>query len=319
MGSYEEGTFTVPTIDLSEYLRQPNSECAEDVIEQIRNACATSGFFQLVGHNVPGALQQEAFAAAKAFFSLSDADKHKLRGKPGRGYEVIGTQFLEPGKQADLKEGFFVGHEIAGLESSTLPFREPNVWPHEEQIPGSQFKEPLLKYHGALLQLSLIIMRVLATGMKGFDTTVFADFCHEPIASLRLLHYPPHPDSDDETLVGTGAHTDFGAITLLLQDDKSGLQVLNQASNKWFDVVPQKGAYVVNVGDMLDVWTGGAYKSTVHRVINKSGGDRYSIPFFLDGNPDCTIRPLAEETGPWKIKPFTVQEHMMSRYAASYT
>lgn len=212
-----------------------------------------------------------------------------------------------------------MGHEIPGLEKSSIPFREPNVWPTESQVPESNFKIPLLQYHQAVLQLSLTVMRILATGMNSFDTSVFTDFCHLPIASLRLLHYPPHPDSNDETLVGTGAHTDFGAITLLLQDDKPGLQVLNQATNDWLDIVPQKGAYVVNIGDMLDVWTGGSYKSTVHRVINRSGGDRYSIPFFLDGNPDCVIRPLSGAEGKSDVKPFTVQKHLLSRYAASYT
>lgn len=169
------------------------------------------------------------------------------------------------------------------------------------------------------MQLSFTIMRILATGMTGFDTSVFADFCHEPIASLRLLHYPPHPDLDDDTLVGTGAHTDFGAITLLLQDGNSGLQVFNHKTNEWSDVAPRKDAYVVNVGDMLDVWTGGAYKSTIHRVINKSGTDRYSVPFFFDGNPDCVIRPLDGSVSEGKTKSFTVEEHMLSRFAASYT
>lgn len=150
------------------------------------------------------------------------------------------------------------------------------------------------------------------------DTSVFADFCQNPIESVRLLHYPPHPDVEDDTLVGTGAHTDFGAITLLLQDGNSGLQVLNQSTNEWIDVAPREDAYVVNIGDMLDVWTGGAYRSNIHRVINKSGAERYSIPFFLDGNPDCVIRSLDNSAENKKGKTFTVEEHMLSRYAQSY-
>lgn len=166
-------------------------------------------------------------------------------------------------------------------------------------------------------------MKILASGLKNsnFNTSVFTEFCHEPISSIRLLHYPPHPDTNDDTLVGAGAHTDFGAITLLLQDGNSGLQVLNQDSKEWLDVEPREDAYVVNIGDMLDVWTSGAYKSTVHRVINTSGGERYSIPFFLDGNADCTIEPLGHDltgSSTGKGKTFTVEEHMLSRYAASY-
>jgi isopenicillin N synthase-like dioxygenase len=157
-------------------------------------------------------------------------------------------------------------------------------------------------------------MRILARGLRDFDTTVFEGFCRDPIAAVRLLHYPPHPDAEDATLVGAGAHTDFGAITLLLQDGHSGLQVLNQFTKEWIDVPPREHAYVVNVGDMLEAWTSGAYKSNVHRVINTSGTDRYSVPFFLDGNADSVIRPLDGSHG----KAFTVEEHMLSRYAATY-
>lgn len=155
---------------------------------------------------------------------------------------------------------------------------------------------------------------MIARGLKGFDTSVFDEYCKDPIASIRLLHYPPHPDSDDSSLVGAGAHTDYGAITLLLQDGHSGLQVLNQHTGEWIGVPPQQHAYVVNIGDMLDAWTSGAYKSNVHRVINTSGTDRYSIPFFWDGNSDCVIKPLDGSKG----KQFTVEEHMLAMYAATY-
>jgi isopenicillin N synthase-like dioxygenase len=182
-------------------------------------------------------------------------------------------------------------------------------------IPADQFRDPLLEYHDALSKLSFHLMHILARGLAGFDTGIFADFCKDPIASLRLLHYPPHPTPADPSLVGAGAHTDFGAVTFLLQDGQSGLQVLKGQEGEWIDVPPQKHAYVVNVGDMLEAWTGGAYKSNVHRVINTSGTDRYSIPFFWDGNPDCVIKPL---DGSKDTKGFTVEEHMLARYAQSY-
>lgn len=107
MALHESPTFTVPTIDLSAYLQNPDSSDAETVVEQIRTACATSGFFQLVGHGIPDPLQQQAFAASRTFFNLSDEEKRKLSGKPGRGYELIGTQYLEDGKKPDLKEVSF--------------------------------------------------------------------------------------------------------------------------------------------------------------------------------------------------------------------
>lgn len=157
-------------------------------------------------------------------------------------------------------------------------------------------------------------MQILGRGLRDMDTSIFKEFSQDPIAVVRLLHYPPHPTIDDSDLVGAGAHTDFGAITLLLQDGNSGLQVLNQDTDEWVNVPPNMDSYVVNVGDMLHIWTAGAYKSSVHRVINTSGTDRYSVPFFLDGNADCVIKPLDGSEG----KQVTVEEHMMSRYAASY-
>lgn len=104
MAAQEPSAFTIPTIDLRAYLQHPNSSDADTVVEQIRAACATSGFFQLVGHGISESLQQQAFGAAQTFFNLSDEEKRKLSGKPGRGYELIGTQILEDGKQPDLKE-----------------------------------------------------------------------------------------------------------------------------------------------------------------------------------------------------------------------
>ncbi|KAI1609304.1 hypothetical protein EDD37DRAFT_164711 [Exophiala viscosa] len=307
-------TFTIPTVNIADYLRDPQSTEADKIVEQIRNACATSGFFQITGHGIPESLQQRVFSAAKTLFALPENEKVNLKGKPGRGYEVIGGQILEAGKKGDLKEGYMMGREIPDIKPPYKPFQDPNVWPDPAQVPESQFKEPLLEYQKALTDLSMVMMHILARGLKGFDTSVFEEYCKEPIANVRLLHYPPHPKTEDANLVGAGAHTDFGAITLLLQDGHSGLQVLNYDTKEWIDVTPTKGAYVVNIGDMLEVWVSGAYKSNLHRVINTSGVDRYSIPFFWDGNPDCVIKPLDGKKG----KEFTVTEHMLSRYKATY-
>jgi isopenicillin N synthase-like dioxygenase len=157
-------------------------------------------------------------------------------------------------------------------------------------------------------------MQILAEGLPNGKRYLFDDFCDSPLAVVRLLHYPPQTNLDDPNQLGAGAHTDFGAITLLLQDEKGGLQVRNQTTNEWIDVPPNPEAYVVNVGDMLEMWTKGGYRSNVHRVINKSGSHRYSVPFFFDGNLDFVIRPLdgSEEAG------VTVEEFMNERYQKTY-
>jgi isopenicillin N synthase-like dioxygenase len=173
----------------------------------------------------------------------------------------------------------------------------------------------LTEYQKRLAQLSLTIMQILAEGLPYCTPNSFDAFSTDPIANVRLLHYPPQPDLFDANQLGAGAHTDFGAITLLLQDSAGGLQVLNQKTNQWIDVPPNPDGYVVNVGDMLDTWTKGEYRSNVHRVINKSGTHRYSVPFFFDGNVDYRLGPL-DGSGGHSDGP-TVEEFMKERYKRS--
>lgn len=166
-----------------------------------------------------------------------------------------------------------------------------------------------------MFELALKVLDAIAAGMP-YGPHVFDEFCsNDAVASIRLLHYPPD-SSTDERQLGAGAHTDFGAITLLLQDQIGGLQVWDYGNKEWKDVTPVKDAYVVNVGDMLQMWTSGVYKSSLHRVLNKGGRDRYSVPFFFDGNVDCVLTPLSGgEEG--KRYP-TVEEHMRERFGSTY-
>ncbi|KAJ5911300.1 uncharacterized protein N7473_000603 [Penicillium subrubescens] len=115
---------------------------------------------------------------------------------------------------------------------------------------------------------------------------------------MRYLHYPAQPKDEDERLNwGIGAHTDFGCVTLLLQDEVDGLQVLDAPSGQWLDVKPVEGAYVVNLGDLFLRMANDKYKSNIHRVINKSGQEKYSIPFFFSGNPDYLLRVPSQLPG----------------------
>jgi isopenicillin N synthase-like dioxygenase len=167
----------------------------------------------------------------------------------------------------------------------------PNIWPPSSMVPEHVFKEPMSRYHKSMFQLSLTVLDILAAGLP-YGPDVFEEFIsNDAVSSVRLLHYPPDPSSSPDQL-GAGAHTDFGAITLLLQDGVGGLQVWDSDGEGWRDVRPNSDAYVANVGDMLQMWTGGEYKSSLHRVINRSGKDRYSVPFFFDGNIECVLNPL---------------------------
>lgn len=194
----------------------------------------------------------------------------------------------------------------------------PNLWPDGSVIPEHLFRQPMERYYDEMFKLALIILDIFAATLP-YGPSTFKEFVsNDAVAAMKLLHYPPDRGNDAKQL-GAGAHTDFGAMTLLLQDEIGGLQVYNESApeeERWVDVKPSKDAYVVNIGDMLQMWTNGEYKSGLHRVLNRGGQDRYSVPFFFDGNADCILGPL--DGSPIKGEPLTVEGHMKERFKSTY-
>ncbi|WP_150301975.1 isopenicillin N synthase family dioxygenase [Pseudomonas profundi] len=312
---------TLPIIDLSP-LRGGCASEASKVGGALRQACSHTGFFYVSGHGIEQALIERVFAASKAFFDQPLAEKHavdKLRSSANRGYEPLGGQTLEPGSLPDLKEGYYIGEEVPADDPRVLAgtFNTgPNQWPSD--VPD--FQPAMTTYYQALLGLSAQIMSGLALSL-GLPSTYFEDFCTDPLATLRLLHYPPQPAKPLPGEKGCGAHTDFGGITILLLDDKPGLQIWNAASASWLDAKPVPGTFVVNLGDMIARWTNDRYRSTLHRVINTSGEERYSVPFFFSGALQHEVRCLpgcleAGETP--RYPPVTVEQHLREMYRRTY-
>ncbi|KAH6654053.1 hypothetical protein BKA67DRAFT_564043 [Truncatella angustata] len=316
----------IPIIDFSGfYSDDPSRKRA--VVDQVRRSCLYNGFFQIVNHSVPLPQQQGALDAAKNFFTLPQHEKDKVSKNNNtwnRGYEMLRSQILEEGTQPELKEGFYIG---ADLSTSHPYFVEkklnsgPNQWPEGLGDGLETFKSGTMNYYNSCLNLASDLLKVLALSLD-LDESYFDQFADGAVATMRLLHYPSQPKDADEKLTrGIGAHTDFGAITMLLQDEVDGLQVWDQRNQTWIDVEPTKGALVVNLGNLMQRWTNEKYKSNVHRVINKSGKERYSIPVFLSGNPDYvvdTIPTCVSATNSKKFKPITVQEAVSAAYAESY-
>ncbi|PYI23960.1 Clavaminate synthase-like protein [Aspergillus violaceofuscus CBS 115571] len=345
---------TIPTIDLSPYLTTSDSNDPQKatIIAAIREACTTTGFFRITHHGIAPLLQSDLLAAAKHFFALPLETKRRYIDTTARkGYEEIGSQMLEQGTRPDLKECYFVGAEPAEpKEPPYQPFEYPNIWPDASVLPEAVFKEPILIYHEATCKLAQTIMQILVKGLEddfpGLESEkLLQDFCQEPCASLRLLRYPgPSPSWEDSIEKGkdgtmcaqrgevvAGAHTDFGGITLLLQDGNEGLQVLyrqegngiqgiegEQEEEVWVDVPSTPDAYVVNIGDMFERWTGGRYRSTVHRVVNVCGQERYSVSFFYDGNLDFMVRPLDKADLSEDGHEWTVREYLMKKFEEIY-
>ncbi|KAK8046534.1 2og-Fe oxygenase family protein [Apiospora saccharicola] len=311
--------FEVPTVDIGPYLRDASSDAAADVVEAIKEACTGSGFFQVVNHGISRELQNSIQQAAQAFFALPREEKTKLIHPTltNRGYEMIGSQVLQADALPDLKEGFCIGQhmEFGDARVQEHPhLMGPNMFPAilEEHV----LKTPAQQYYTELFNLAYRIMEMLARGLPYGDDIFVPFMSNDPVCILRLLHYPPQT-SPDKRQLGAGAHTDFGAITLLWQDSCGGLEVQDGRTGEWYPVEPNPEALVVNIGDMLSVWTN-VYRNTVHRVINSRGNQgRYSMAFFVDGNTDVKLAPL-DGSVPATGKIMTTEEHMEYRIGKTY-
>lgn len=175
-----------------------------------------------------------------------------------RGYEVIHSQILEAGTSPELKEGFYIGEDLPKTHPYFINKKlnsGPNIWPASAAtLKAEEFKSVTSEYYRRVSALAKDVLVVLAATLD-LPETYFDEFAKDAVATIRMLHYPPQPQDSDEKLTrGIGAHTDFGAITLLMQGDVDGLQVFEKTTGQWLDVEPVKGAYVVNLGNMFMRW-----------------------------------------------------------------
>jgi len=287
LANERDGSRDLPVIDISD-LRGTAAE-RRGVARELRTACTNTGFFYVTGHCVPAALIEQVFRQSQLFFAQPVEQKLALvtdKSPCRRGYEPLRVQTLEPGAPPDLKEGFQLGLDLPAdhpaVRNDAIN-HGANQWP--EHLP--QFKDVMTSYMEEMMSVSRMLMMGLAVSLD-LPEDYFDNFCDTPVTNLRLLHYPPQPPNPAAGEKGCGAHTDWGGITVLLQDGAGGLQVLS-ADGSWIVPPPIAGTFVVNIGDLFARWTNNLYLSTVHRVINTSGRDRYSVPFFFDGRSDHLV------------------------------
>jgi isopenicillin N synthase-like dioxygenase len=294
----------------------------EAVATEIRAACMDKGFFYISGHGVPTELTEGIKSQAREFFSLSEEAKRSLdksKSPANRGYEPLGGQTLEAGARPDQKESFYVGLDLGADHPRVVAKRfnhGANVWPKD--MP--KFRSVVESYFAVMGDVANTIIRSIALALE-LDESYFDEFCREPLATLRLLHYPPQALDADSGTHGAGAHTDFGSVTILFQDSSGGLEVFDRESNTWIHAQPIPGTFVVNLGDLVERWSNGRFASTRHRVNNTSGGDRYSVAFFYSGNPDYAITCLPGCLSPGAspiYPPTTVEGHLRECYERTY-
>lgn len=282
-------TSTLPVIDISRFRTD-----RERFLGELRWAAHEVGFFYVVGHGISERITGDALETARRFFALPDAAKLEIENVNSpqfRGYTRTGTEYTAGG--AHWREQLDIGTERAALDlddraPAYLRLVGPNQWP--SALP--ELRTTVLAWQAETLRVSREILRALAATLgqdEGYFDRWFDD---EAAIHLKVVHYPPC----EETEQGVGAHKDYGYLALLQQDEIGGLQVRAE-DGSWTDATPIPGSFVVNIGEMLEIATGGYLKATQHRVISPTGVDRYSIPFFLAPRLDAVVEPLELPAG----------------------
>jgi isopenicillin N synthase-like dioxygenase len=295
--------------------------------QEIHRACRENGFFYVSNHGVAKELIDRQFEMAKRFFDLPIEDKMPLSLRLNRaavGYEPIGGQKLDSqdttkaAAPPDLKESFNWGADVPPDHPYALAGYRGYGSNQVPPIPG--FKEQTNAYADAMRSLGDQLLELIARSLDLPDDW-FKPFFQSKGGKLRLIKYPPQPGSAHLNQLGAGAHTDWGAITILAQDDIGGLEVRNVAGD-WIQAKPVPGAFVINIGDLMARWSNGIYNSNFHRVKNNnSTRDRYSIPFFYDTDPPAIIESIptcVTPEHPALYPACTADEHTADMFERSY-
>ncbi|MFJ9867355.1 isopenicillin N synthase family dioxygenase [Streptomyces sp. NPDC101165] len=280
----------LPIIDLSAADRGPQARAL--LHAQLHSAAHDVGFFQLVGHGVTRAETDALLTAMRAFFDLPEADRLALDNVNSphfRGYTRTGDE--RTGGARDWRDQLDIGAERpAHVPGPGEPpywwLQGPNQWP--TALPA--LRTAALNWIDKLSAVAQRLLHELLTAIGApadFYDPIFGDHAHP---HLKLVRYPG--SAGDGTDQGVGAHKDYGFLTLLLQDTVGGLQV-HREDGLFHDVPPLEGAFVVNLGELLEVATNGYLIATNHRVISPPGAtERFSVPFFYNPRLDARVEPL---------------------------
>jgi isopenicillin N synthase-like dioxygenase len=295
----------LPLLDISPLYSDDPRERRRSA-EQLGNAARDAGFFYVTGHRVPTVAIDRLVARTRAYFALPLADKmrHYIgRSSNHSGYVPEGEEQFDT-DVVDRKEAYDIGFDYLD-EVGRRPMLGPNQWP---DMPG--FKEDIKAYYDAVLTLSQRLFRGFALAL-GLEEERLLRHVTTPPSQLRLIHY--RHDAASAGGQGIGAHTDYECFTILLPT-APGLEVVNGAG-QWIDVPVVAGAFVINIGDMLEVLSNGAFVATRHRV-RRVAEERYAFPLFCACDYDTVIEPLlprAATAGPNPYTPVVCGEHLYAR------
>lgn len=277
---------SVPVIDISAIARNAAGQAAQRAVNEIACACRDWGFFQVVNHGVADDLIHQVWHHARTFFASPAAVKQRILRTKDNPWGYYDNELTK--NQRDKKEVF--DYTTDGTDPI---YGAENRWPDF----GAPFRDTMRSYLGACTKLSLQLLEAFCVGLDLPADFMRGDFTDSHTGFVRLNYYPvadPLGDSNGGTLraadMGVHHHTDAGALTVLLQDDVGGLQVYRDGY--WHDIASVPGAFVVNTGDMMQVWSNDRYQAAIHRVLAMMDRDRYSIPFFFNPAATTDVSPL---------------------------
>ena len=291
---------SLPVLDLSRLGGAGHAGFLAD----LRNAARNVGFFYIVGHGVPAELEGALWHEARAFFALPEAEKlsvEMINSPHFRGYTRAGREITRGAP--DWREQFDVHAQRDALPQSpgAAPWTRlqgPNQWPAAQPA----LRPALLAWQAALTDVAVRLLAAFAEALEQPRDSFEAITRDRPNQAMKIIRYPGRAAGEGGQ--GVGAHKDSGLLALLVQDAVGGLQV--QGEQGWIDATPIPGAFVVNIGELLELASNGYLKATIHRVVSPPGGsDRLSVAFFLGARLDAEVPLLAlpphlaaEATGP---------------------
>jgi len=322
---------SIPLIDIAPFL-EGSAEGQAKVAAEIKKACEDIGFFLIKGHGVEQPTIDETYDAAAAFFRLPVEEKLKIRQPEGnipRGYTPFKGETLSAslGKAApaDLKEMIDMGPvdvpegEYFHGKDAGFYFHE-NLWPEKPE----GFKDSMERYYRRMNRLANDLMAMFAHALN-LPEDFFFDKLDKNISAVRVICYPEQSEAPEPGQLRSGAHTDYGTLTILMSDKSAGGLQAQHRDGYWVDVTIEPGTYVINIGDIMQIWTNDQWVSTMHRVVNPpaevaSAARRHSVVFFHQPNYDALIETLPScygDDNPRRYEPVTYKEHWNHKWNAS--
>jgi isopenicillin N synthase-like dioxygenase len=303
---------SLPIVDVSA-LMQADAERLGATVEALRRAASDVGFLYVTGHGVSSARIAGLERAAREFFALPADEKLEYyigRSKNHRGYVPPGEEVFY-GQSKDTKEAFDLSRDLPDADYGAAgALIGPNVWPR--QVPG--FREAVAAYYEDVFALGRTLLGGFALALE-LPGNYFDAYLVRPPSQLRLIHYEPPAEPSPDSM-GIGAHTDYECLTIL-HATAPGLEVMNGAG-QWVLAPPVPGAFVVNIGDLLEVWSNGVFISTSHRVRPVSA-PRYSFPLFFTVDYETRVEPLAHLGGAGgRYSPLVSGEHLLAQTMQSF-